>query len=54
MVLYYIREYFNNDTTIDIKTISEEIQKYNKFYQDVSKSPVGKYSINQILETVKE
>jgi hypothetical protein len=54
MVLYYIREYFNNDTTIDIKTISEEIQKYNKFYQDVSKSPVGKYSINLILETVEE
>lgn len=54
MGFYYIREFINNDTTIDIKTISEEIKKYNTFYQDVSKSPVGKYSINTILETVEE
>jgi hypothetical protein len=54
MVLYYIKEYFNNETIVDIKTISEEIKKYNAFYQDVSKSAVGKYSINQILETVEE
>ena len=43
MGFYYIREFINNDTTIDIKTISEEIKKYNTFYQDVSKSTVGKF-----------
>lgn len=54
MGFYYIRDFINNDNTIDIKTISLEINKYNTFYQDVSKSPVGKYSINTILETVEE
>lgn len=54
MVLYYIKDYFNNETTVDIKVISEEIKKYNEFYQDVCKAPVGKYSINKILETVEE
>lgn len=53
MGFYYIREYINNNTE-DIKKISDEIKKYNSFYQDVCKAPVGKYSINQILETVEE
>jgi len=54
MGFYYIREYINNENAEDIKKISEEIKKYNTFYQDVCKAPVGKYSINQILETVEE
>jgi hypothetical protein len=53
MGFYYIREYINNNTE-DIKKISDEIKKYNTFYQDVCKAPIGKYSINQILETVEE
>jgi hypothetical protein len=54
MGFYYIRDYICSDNTIDIKQFSLEINKYNTFYQDVSKSPVGKYSINIILETVEE
>jgi hypothetical protein len=54
MGFYYIREYINNENAEDIKKISEDIKKYNTFYQDVCKAPVGKYSINQILETVEE
>lgn len=54
MGFYYIRDFINNDISVDIKTISEEIKKYNTFYQDVSKSPVGKYSINTVLETVEK
>jgi hypothetical protein len=54
MGLYYIREYINNDTAEDIKKISDEIKKYHTLYQDICKAPVGKYSINKILETVEE
>jgi hypothetical protein len=38
----------------DIKQISETIEKYNKYFRDVSTAPIGKYSINNILETVEE
>jgi hypothetical protein len=38
----------------EIKIISENIEKYYLFFQDVSKSPIGKYSVNNILETVEE
>jgi hypothetical protein len=54
MGLYYIREYINNDNVDDIKQISDEIKKYYTLYQDICKSPIGKYSINFILETVEE
>lgn len=54
MGFYHIREYINNENAEDIKKISEEIKKYNALYQDVCKSPIGKYSINKILETVEE
>ncbi len=54
MGFYHIREYINNENLEDIQKTSEEIKKYNAFYQDVCKSPIGKYSINQILETVEE
>ena len=36
----------------EIKKISEAVEKYNLLFQDIIKSPVGKYSINNILETV--
>jgi hypothetical protein len=54
MGFYYIQKYINNENIEDIKKISEEIKKYNTFYQDVCKAPIGKYSINQILKTVEE
>ncbi len=54
MGFYYIREFICSDNTIDINSISTEIKKYNAFYQDVCKSPIGKYSINTILETIEE
>ena len=38
----------------DMKKISETIEKYNKYFRDVSTAPIGKYSINNILETVEE
>ena len=38
----------------EIKKISEAVEKYNLLFQDIIKSPVGKYSINNILETVEE
>lgn len=53
MGFYYIQKYINNDIE-DITKISDEIKKYNKFYQNVCKAPIGTYSINQILETVEE
>lgn len=53
MGFYYIRDYINNENE-DITKISDEFKKYNSFYQDVSKASIGKYSINQILETVEE
>ena len=38
----------------EIKKISEVVEKYNLLFQDIIKSPVGKYSINNILVTVEE
>lgn len=38
----------------EIKKIGENIEKYNNFFRDVSNSPIGKYPINQILNTVEE
>lgn len=38
----------------EIKEISGTIEKYNKYFRDVSDSAIGKYSINNILETVEE
>ena len=38
----------------EIKKISEAVEKYNLLFQDIIKSPVGKYSINNILETIEE
>jgi hypothetical protein len=38
----------------EIKIISETIGKYYLFFRDVSSAPIGKYSINIILETVEE
>ncbi len=37
-----------------MKIIKENIEKYRKFYEDVVNAPIGKYYINQILETVEE
>jgi hypothetical protein len=54
MGFYYIRDYINNENNTDITKISDEFKKYNSFYQDVCKASIGKYSINQILETVEE
>jgi hypothetical protein len=38
----------------NMKNIKENIEKYRQFYEDVINAPVGKYYINQILETVEE
>ena len=38
----------------EMKTIAENFEKYNEFFKDVGNSPIGKYSINLILETVEE
>lgn len=38
----------------EVKKIAAEIEKYNLFFKDVASSTIGKYSINQILETVEE
>jgi hypothetical protein len=54
MGIYYIRDFINNENITDIKQILEEIKKYNTLYQDICKAPIGKYSINTILETVEE
>lgn len=53
MGFFYIREFINNENE-DISKISDEIKKYKYFYQDVSESSIGKYSINQIVEMVEE
>jgi hypothetical protein len=53
MGFFYLRDCINNPNE-DITKIIEEIKKYNAFYEDVYKSPIGKYPINQILETVEE
>lgn len=49
--------YLHNKVVIDddeIKKILETIEKYYLFFNDVAKSPIGKYSINNILETIEE
>ena len=38
----------------EMKKIEENFENYNKFFRDVGDSPIGKYSINHILETVEE
>lgn len=38
----------------EIQKIADEFEKYNVFFKDVGDSPIGKYSINKILETVEE
>jgi hypothetical protein len=38
----------------DIKKISETIEKYNTLFRNISDSPIGTYSINNILENVEE
>ena len=37
-----------------VKKINKIIKEYNTFFEDVAKSPIGKYSIDTILETVEE
>lgn len=37
-----------------IKQIGDTIERYRKYFEDVAKSPIGKYSISNILETVEE
>jgi hypothetical protein len=47
----------NNKIKIEsdiIKQIGANIEGYRKYFEDVAKSPIGKYSINNILETVDE
>lgn len=39
---------------VEMKKIANDFEKYNEFFKDVSNSAIGKYSINQILETVEE
>jgi hypothetical protein len=40
--------------TDNMKNIKDNVEKYRKFYEDVINAPIGKYYINQILETVEE
>lgn len=50
-----IRHLFSNITLdSEITIIAENIEKYNLYFADVCSSPIGKYSINNILETVEE
>jgi hypothetical protein len=44
----------NNIEEDEIKIISETIKKYNIYFNDVCNSPIGKYSINSIIQTVEE
>ncbi len=47
----------NNKIKIEsgiIKQIGVNIEGYRKYFEDVAKSPIGKYSISNILETVEE
>ena len=38
----------------EMKRIEENLKKYNKFFKSVIDSPIGQYSINNILETIEE
>ena len=38
----------------ELKVAVTNIQKYDKTFRDICDSPVGKYTINQILELVEE
>jgi len=49
--------YLFNKITLDneeIKQIAESIEKYNLCFRDIAAAPIGKYSINKILETIEE
>lgn len=52
MIMYLQNKIIIEDEKIN--KISEEIKNFNKFFKDVANSPIGKFSINQILETVEE
>lgn len=50
-----IRHLFNRiELDNEIKQIAENIEKYNLYFKDVCSSPIGKYSINNILKIVEE
>ena len=36
----------------EMKRIEENLKKYNKFFKSVIDSPIGQYSINNILESL--
>jgi hypothetical protein len=52
MVIYLYKEFKPDDD--NIKKIGENIKQYNNFFKDISVAPIGKYTINQILEIVEE
>jgi hypothetical protein len=52
MITYLFNRVYIEDE--DMKQISETINKYNLYFRDVSSAPIGKYSINNILETIEE
>jgi hypothetical protein len=38
----------------EVKNIADVIQTYHKTFKDMAESPVGKYTVNQILESIEE
>lgn len=53
MIIMYL--YYKVDLESDvIKKIIKIIKEYNTYFQDIAKSPIGKHSIDNILETVDE